>query len=748
MRYSIKDEDIKKIYSAEDGVIDNIVNRYAVFVEEIVEWGKKFNSTLVLKISKKTVGMIDDNVWNAYREYSEKFDDSGISFINISKRYNIGETALSKVMEIQNTLIEKMCSLQSTEINYLCEGDVRYDTALINEYKQIIDKFIFDIENFYEDDSEKARTIIDENILGESFFILVKVQYETLIKISHLYNQIFDIFLEWYERTVRENKALLDEILREVTTLSETIGDEQIDKIISQIIDQNISISSENNKNEMSNNGLNSANSNPDQIEKNIDKALNSTANSLVRELNTPEKVRDFKKYLNSCEQYLDEYRKEPDGENEKFHKIADFIKDGAKKHGKPIMKALSIIVPLIAPQGHIVGKIATKLPDIMECFTSGKLDKKEDIPKVELGLDCLKSMGVDNFSENGDEIKSYIEKNSKSISEDITKKILSNEKYLNLLDIDEAELSNPANQKLYKEVMGKDVMLVPQKKEPYDYDFEKFNLKELNDIEPKIKKEKVEDITNVVDKEMLNFFSNDVTDNLLQELAELKEQVESRKGYVQINDEGGMKQLISKLQHITQGNQDINILDDIEGRYNKEDMGMLLKELLKESENNKNKPNFSKACNNFLRRQVGYPAKEENDIIVNNIRELIPVINEKCDCFIVEDKQLASMINSAQNILLQKNGKIRRKGIIRTLWSNATVLGGTIGIGTLFILAGSWPLGLLWSWASIGVCLADESSSAYSNLAYKLGDKRTDYLIENYHNISQNKFSLKIDRE
>ena len=60
-----------------------------------------------------------------------------------------------------------------------------------------------------------------------------------------------------------------------------------------------------------------------------------------------------------------------------------------------------------------------------------------------------------------------------------------------------------------------------------------------------------------------------------------------------------------------------------------------------------------------------------------------------------------------------------------------------------MLALGGCWPLGVLYSWTSIGSVISDNYSSAYSNLAYQLGDKRTDFLIDNYMNTENNKFSL-----
>ena len=68
------------------------------------------DSQLVLDISKQTVGMIGDNVWTSYVRIFDNFDDSKISFVNISERFYVGEEAIGKARDIQDRFKEKMSS--------------------------------------------------------------------------------------------------------------------------------------------------------------------------------------------------------------------------------------------------------------------------------------------------------------------------------------------------------------------------------------------------------------------------------------------------------------------------------------------------------------------------------------------------------------------------------------------------------------------------------------------------------------
>ena len=748
MRYSIQDDEVSKIVSLEEVVAANIGQLCQKFVEEITIWGKKFNSQLVLDISKKTVGMINDDLYISYNSFSTDFDNTGASFFNISERYYIGDDALQKVKSIQQDILDTMCSHSSLEIAYECEGDSKYSTELINEYKEIISRFISKIDSAYEDNIMSARDIGYNNILGNSLEILVKYQYDTLINISYLYHTIFDTFLEWYDKTVKENATLLEEIACKLIYASQENHEEEIEKVLSQILEGNI-VNSGTSSASLGNIGQgnskpNEENSYPKEM---IKQAIASSTDALIKELDTQEKIHNFKQYIRQCQRQFDECKSETNDKEKqsKFQKFCEFIKDGAKKYSKPIAKALGIIVPLIAPKGHIVSKIAKSLPDIMQCF-SGISNEKKDMDKDELGLDCMKSIGVDKLPENPDEIKKYIEDNSEKIASDILKKILSSEKYMKILDIDENELSKQENREVYKKATGKELARVPEKRKAYDYNFEQYNPKKLNSLCPIENEEKVNLISEDIGTNLAEKFSCNSMEKITGELQKVKHELDSSRAYVQLIDDTELKRLIDEIRGIISTRTESEILENYEGRYNKEDIRMLFDEFeseKKKSEAKKIDPNYKRACKNFVRRQMGYPAKEEESVVVKDIKELIPVINSKCPSFIVEDKKIITLINNAQNLVNQKNGNIKRKGILKTLWDNTTILGGTLGIGVLLALGGCWPLGVLYSWTSIGSVISDNYSSAYSNLAYQLGDKRTDFLIDNYMNTENNKFSL-----
>ncbi len=152
--------------------------------------------------------------------------------------------------------------------------------------------------------------------------------------------------------------------------------------------------------------------------------------------------------------------------------------------------------------------KIAKNLPAVMECF-SGKENKEKDSDKIEFGLECMKSIGVNQLPESKEEIQKYMEQNGDTIAENILQKVFSSEKYRKVLDIEEEELSIPENQKLYKSITGKDVKRIPRKRNAYDCDFEQYNPRKFKDITPVESEEKVNKITQDVCSAISDSFHN-----------------------------------------------------------------------------------------------------------------------------------------------------------------------------------------------------------------------------------------------
>ena len=746
MRYSIQDEDLSIISNIENDASESIEQIYNEYVENITEWGKRFNSELVYQICKKTIGMIDEDYIQAMNNFVTQFDEIGISFVNISKRYKVGDDALAKVERFQNEILEKAISHNANEIQFVCDGDARYSNELINEYKEINQGLLSKFEGSYDENYFNAKNVRNSNLLGDGVDALIKYQYETIQKICMLYNKIFEMFLDWYERTLRENEALLESLNQQMRTASVEIGNDEIEKLLSQIMDDDIGGTKSSigaNSSLTSGSDTSSEEKSEEQKQEAIKdaahKAVMSSVDSLLKELDTPEKIQDFKQYIGECQRQFDEYNKEKNNEDKKgkYTKFCDFIKNGAKKYGKPIMKTLGIVVPLIAPEGHIVAKIAESLPAVMECFT-GATTKESDADKIELGLECMKSIGIDKLPENENEVKQYFDKNSEAIAKDILTRILSSKKHMNVLGVDDEELSRPENQKLYKMATGKDVNVVPQKRKSIDHDFEQYDPKKLKSITPIESEEKAKKIVGDISAIIPNSFDDSSYENISRDLGDVKKQVETGKGYVQLDNNEELRKLIEELRRIVNGQLKGEVLQNIDGRYNKEDMRMLCDAFDYEKETaNKSAetPNINRACQNFIRRQMGYPAEYDYPT-VKKINELIPLINSKCNYFSIDNKELIRSINNAQNFIKSKNVNLKKKSLLNSMAQNSMYIGAYLGLGVSILMASFWPLGIVLATNSLCSFFTDTGASAYAYLVSNIGEERVDTLLNNYNNV------------
>lgn len=483
------------------------------------------------------------------------------------------------------------------------------------------------------------------------------------------------------------------------------------------------------------------------QMKEEVEKAKSEQIEAFVKELNTPEKIKAFKENIEACEKQMEDCKKETDPKKKqsKFQRFCGFLKKGAKKFGKPIAKALSILVPLIVPQGSVAGKIFTKLPEVVACF-DGKVDEKKDMDKVALGVDCLKTMGLDKLPEKGDQIKEHLEKNAKTIADDVVRMVLNNENHRRVLGLDEVELSKPENRDLYKKMTGKDIEQVPQRREAYQHDFSKFDAEKLNNLKPRIDEKELGKITEQIHDNMPKLLSNEMIQKLLSEIEDLKKKLDENTSYITLQNQSEIKRIVEEIRNIMAEKGTSQVLDQIDGRYNKEDMSMLLGELsqaIKKGGPETYSENLTKACENFARRQSGYPKQEEENLVINDVKELIPVIDRKVKSFTVENEKLRDMITGAINLNNQRDGKIARKHVIRGLKSTNGIM-GAIGVGAMIAFSGAWPLGLLFSVGSVTSLVSDEYKKAYSQLVTQIGDKRADVLVENYEESGWYKYERK----
>lgn len=165
---------------------------------------------------------------------------------------------------------------------------------------------------------------------------------------------------------------------------------------------------------------------------------------------------------------------------------------------------------------------------------------------------------------------------------------------------------------------------------------------------------------------------------------------METGRGYVQLDNNEGLRKLIEELRKIVNGQLNGEVLQNIDGRHNKEDMKMLCDELEYEQEvasSPKQPLDVSRACQNFIRRQMGYPAEYDRPTI-KETNELIPLLNKKSDVFSIDNNGLVNQINNAQNFIRSKNGNLKRKVILNSITESTIGIGIYLGIGASILMA------------------------------------------------------------
>lgn len=138
----------------------------------------------------------------------------------------------------------------------------------------------------------------------------------------------------------------------------------------------------------------------------------------------------------------------------------------------------------------------------------------------------------------------------------------------------------------------------------------------------------------------------------------------------------------------------------------------------------------------------MGYPAQYDKTV-VKDVQELIPVINKRCDQFIIEDNSLIKSINNAQNLANSKNSNIKRKSILSSLAVGTIGVGSYLGIGAMLAMGTLWPLGVAVALVPVSAAFIDVRADDYSFLVSNLGEERTEFLLKKYQNIDKNCFQL-----
>ena len=497
-------------------------------------------------------------------------------------------------------------------------------------------------------------------------------------------------------------------------------------------------------------------------LEDSANEALNSIAHSMIDDLESAGGVDGYIDTINDCQNAYNSFENEEDKSErkKKFKELSRKIIENAKKYAKPTMKALSMIAPLIAPVNPVASKIMEKLPAIMECF-SGKENNENDAEKIGLGLDCIKAIGIDKIPQTDEGIEEYIKKNGQGIANEVLNKVLSSDKYRKEFGISDADLNRLIPRGVHSSSVNKDCedsigtdkiidsdMNEVKGRNPYDYDFEFYNPKTLNKVRPKLNDNMVKEMSDKVRYEIPKILKNNDFETILSEISDFEPQIyDGSKEYLEIPRGSKTEKLLDGLNRTI---NDIGIGDSLKsnnGKYNKDDIKCLVDEFNYEknkAEKNGERPDYCNACRNFMKRYNGYPAADDDIVIIKDIRELIPVIDGRYKEFRTDNTGLLNLIDDAQSLFTSRRGGIKCKVILNALSKCALGAGCFLGIGALLAMSATWPLAVLVSLIPLASLFYNDDSRAYSILVYNLGDRRVDFLLGNYIKKEDNYYMIK----
>lgn len=235
-------------------------------------------------------------------------------------------------------------------------------------------------------------------------------------------------------------------------------------------------------------------------------------------------------------------------------------------------------------------------------------------------------------------------------------------------------------------------------------------------------------------------FISRDgPSEDLRREIENVKAQLDSGKGYVDVKPNTGLGALLKDVQTIPIASDKGSLLPHTDNRYPAEDMEVLYEEIAGEYDNYP-RPNLGRALQNFVRRQAGYPA-EYSQPTVKSVNELIPLVDDRSPCFSVGDSELQKMLQNASGFNNSENSTLKKSLLLNS--SSHFILGQTsyLALGVLLMATPVWPVGLALSGLSIVALLRDKEIHAYMSLVCNIGQDRTDNLLASYQENEEGNF-------
>ena len=219
-----------------------------------------------------------------------------------------------------------------------------------------------------------------------------------------------------------------------------------------------------------------------------------------------------------------------------------------------------------------------------------------------------------------------------------------------------------------------------------------------------------------------------------------VEKQFSNKEGYITLPQNSDIEKMILELKQVAEKENLPKVLSNIDGRYNKKEIEELFSGM-KNTRLSNGKMNLEKGVNNFFRKQLGYPKLSPfGDMIVDDLKDLIPIVDNKEHKFIVENEDIKRVVIEAKKMIGRKDAQIAKIGVKDMLLSAGTV-GVAIGTVALLVISGMWPIALI-AMLGGGGSTGNQEKDAYAKLIASIGEKRAEYLLDNYNN-NENVFSI-----
>lgn len=754
MRFSLEKDSVDPILSAATEIRDDLFHNYFVFSESLSNWGKKIGSRLVFEIIEKTLSFISDDVNNEMKLYSDKFSNYQISFEGISKMYAVGEMAIRKSRSIQDYIIDILSVVDRIEVQNTCGDEVIYSHQLIGEYDELIQTFINDLYQTMEFHINKVQDMLESNYLCVSLLVYIEYKFSLIIAFAQQYHFIFTCFMEWFEETSKNNLSLLEDIEQRIRIQTEDEVEQLTEDILLQVIGNSVGYGSNSSLEKifgtktLENNDEGNRNHTQNDYEKKIDHTIKKSIKDFLDEFGDEEDIRDFRDYIKELEKVSKE-SKGPDGN---LKKLSEFLTSNGKKYGGKILKSLAILIPGLLQKGDVLENLGKVLPDVFDVFSGKEVNDADK--KADLGLELLKATGMsDEMPTDKEKLAEHLQQSTSEIPDKV-QKILNSEKDNSSVGVSLSEANNDDsgnNDKQRHEVQN-DISVnhknnrVAEVSETVDtsyslqYDANRDNSRkkklDVNGLRcPKtvIDQDKIEDSTKNM-QECINKLRTPQFEEALQnDIKQISEEVKNTNGKAKIDDR--YKALSQYISGVKKGVIQDKLHDD---RIRTDDIDeIVIDELLNHDDN----LHPDDKLDNISRRLAGHPSQINGVIIVKDINELIPVLDQRCAMFQIEPDWLLKKIENAK-IEYSNSSRVKRRSIIQILLDNDIILAGVLTISSILTFSINLPFGIFCAWNLLKIAFADDNKTAFTELLLELGEKRIEMLMEQFH-VNGNVFTL-----